>query len=96
MEIEQINQETTSAAFKNGQYLCSYDNCQKTYKTLNGFVKHLNICHNSVLQKAPENEALITSKRNSLLLHLFLLRDLADAYRLGDGMCIFRDIKFAF
>ena len=44
----------------------------------------------------PEHKSATCTQQDSLLMHIFLLKDLADAYRMADGNRIFRDIKFAF
>ena len=85
----------------NDQYHCPAINCNKSFKTKSGFTKHVSSCHenlSSFVQKpiSDVSNELTIGEQNSLVLLLFLIRDLSDAYAMADGDRIFRDIKLAF
>lgn len=82
------------------KYVCT---CNKKYKTLGFFKKHLTKEHNWLFQ-IPCDDATQKSKtdrndymaiyRASFMKNALLLRDTYDAYRMGDGDRIYRNSKF--
>ncbi len=96
LHVEQVNDETIADAYKDNVYTCFGNKCCKKFKTRTGFVKHLNNCHCDILINKPDTDIATCTKQDSLLMHLFLLRDLNDVYRMADGDRVFRDIQLVF
>lgn len=97
--VAQAEDDRILSMFVDGHYTCPVNPCKKQYKTKTGFIKHLSNVHPSFkLHDRPDvtDDVLSVCKNDSMILLLFLLRDLTDAYRMGDGDRAFRDIKVAF
>jgi hypothetical protein len=97
LQVQQVNDETVSNAFKDKVFTCTNSNCGKQFKSRTVFVKHFSTCQRDMLiENKPDADTAMCTKQDSLIMHLMLLRDLTDAYRMCDGDRVFRNIKLIF
>ncbi len=85
------NDMTVTQCCQSGVYECPA--CGSRYKKKSSMQQHLIEC--GVIANVPNNVHILEEKPKTLCSLLFLLRDLADAYKLGDGNRIMLDIKLA-
>uniref|UniRef100_K1R0G2 Uncharacterized protein n=1 Tax=Magallana gigas TaxID=29159 RepID=K1R0G2_MAGGI len=77
------------------QYMCT---CQKNYKTIGHFKRHLEREHNwhflTAAREEPKKGDKVAVWRSSFMKAALILRDTSDAYKMGDGNRIFLNAKF--
>ena len=97
-------QQTFNTLDSNGRFVCPFSDCSKTY-TSNGWLKsHLRKVHAvnvelSAPRVRPHNTSDYDGKVNyasAFMKAALLLRDTVDAYSMGDGDRVFRNLKFLF
>ena len=103
---EQVHQiDTQSRAFKNldntGKFCCPFGGCSMKYATEGWLKRHLQRKHNVNVNLVPaqrleedENFDGIYNYTMSFMKAALLLREMQDAFKMGDGERVFRNIKF--
>ncbi len=97
LNVIKCNEDIVESYLVDAMYKCS--ECKKEYKTRNGFKKHLQSNHESVLLSAVERnlkKIKYSGHRHDFIDLMLLQRDLWDAYRYCDGDRVFINIKLAF
>ncbi len=98
MTAQQKRDEWCHSNMREGLYQCPA--CKKRYKTKTGLTRHVSTSHPIMeslgIDQNGQRCSLSLPERESLIHLLLLIRDLTDAYAMGDGDRIFLDLKLAF
>ena len=84
-------------------FKCNFRACSKIYKTVGWLQAHLRTVHNVVIdlpvplrKEIDKNYDGVFNYASAFMKVALLYRDITDAYKMGDGDRVFRDIKFMF